>query len=316
MNSTSDAKRAQGRYYTTGNPFSCPPFQGWAKHAGLARTVVLEPFAGRNSLIERLEELDMCSRWRAFDILPGAPGVEKQDTLTDFPSGFRACVTNPPWLAKNSATARGLPFPQCRHDDLYKFALEKCLENCPWVAALVPESFIRANLFHERLESFVSLTGAMFSDTAHPVGLALFAPRVSDDVEVWSGMHRVGRLSELRAHLPRVSRVRTDLRFNDPNGNLGLVALDNTRGPSIRFCKPEELEGYEISHASRAVTKIKVRGHFSIRKCNEFLDWFRERTRDVLLTSFRGLRRDGMYRRRLDWGQAREIVVHVQQTAS
>ena len=312
-----DGKRAQGRYYTVGNPFACEPFRDWAERAGLARATVLEPFAGRNSLIRRLEELNLCSRWRAFDVLPGAPGVKQRDSLASFPTGFEVCITNPPWLAKNSATARGLPFPQCRHDDLYKFALEKCLANCPWVAALVPESFIRANLFHRRLESFVSLTACMFSDTAHPVGLALFAPEPSADVEVWSGKRKIGSLAALRTHLPRVAseaqrrRLRS-LRFNDPKGNLGLIALDNTRGRSIRFCSPRELEGYRISHSSRALTRIHVPFGFCIREYNRFLNEFRDFTRDVLLTCYRGLRRDGMYRRRLDWRLAREIVACVE----
>lgn len=305
----SESKRGAGRYYTAGNPFSCPPFAAWAERAGLREAEVLEPFAGRGSLVERLKELNLCSRWRGFDILPAAEKVERRDTLADFPRGFDVCVTNPPWLAKNSATARGLPFPVCEFDDAYKFALDKCLTNCAWVAALVPESFIRAGLFEGRLEVFVSLTGAMFLDTAHPVGLALFAPCVSADVEVWSGMRRVGLLSELRGFVPAVSaRRRRAVRFNSPSGNLGLIALDNTRGPSIRFCEPEELDGYEVGVSSRAVTKMDVPFDFCIDGCNGFLNSFRENTGDVLMTSFRGLRKDGMYRRRLDWGLARTIV--------
>ena len=313
-----DAKRAQGRYYTTGNPFACAAFREWAARADVVGSVILEPFAGRNSLIERLEELDLCRRWRAFDILPAAAGVKRRDSLACFPAGFAVCITNPPWLAKNSATARGLPFPHCRHDDLYKFALEKCLDHCPWVAALVPESFIRANLFHERLESFVSLTGGMFADTAHPVGLALFAPQESRDVVVWSGERRIGTLAALRAHLPAArtaeqAEKRRALRFNDPQGNLGLIALDNTRAPSIRFCAPQELDAYRISHSSRALTRIQVPfgcPDSSIERLNGFLHDFRTRTQDVLLTCYRGLRQDGMYRRRLDWKLAREMICH------
>ena len=92
------------------------------------------------------------------DIHPADERVEMRDTLDAFPLGFDVCITNPPWLAKNSVTARGLAFPDCSYDDLYKFALEKCLDNCGWVAALVPELFIRASLFQERLTDFVSLT--------------------------------------------------------------------------------------------------------------------------------------------------------------
>ena len=316
MDANSTKKRAEGRYYTVGNPFACKVFEDWAMRAGIADKTILEPFAGCNSLIDRLEEIELCDQWKAFDILPCAKGVRRRDTLASFPEGFDICVTNPPWLAKNSATARGLPFPECRHDDLYKFALEKCLDHCAWVAALLPESFIRANLFHERLTSFISLRSSMFRDTNHPVGLALFEPDTSTDVTVWSERERIGTLTELQAHLPQVKtqtqqEILRTIRFNDPNGNLGLVALDNTRAPSIRFCDPKELDGYSITHSSRALTKIHVPFTPRIRDYNAFLDEFRARTRDVLLTCYRGLRRDGMYRRRLDWKLARSIVCHV-----
>lgn len=313
---TPDKKRAQGRYYTVGNPFDCRPFWKWAEHADIAHKTILEPFAGSNSLIEHLEKLDLCPDWRAYDILPGAKGVRRRDTLISFPKNFDVCVTNPPWLAKNSATARKLPFPKCQYDDLYKFALEKCLDNCGWVAALVPESFIRADLFHSRLMDFVSLTASMFEDTAHPVGLALFGPKKSEKVVVWSGRRRVGVLKNLQKHLPKPKtkeqqeRFRA-VRFNEPDGNLGLIALDNTREPSIRFCRPEELDDYSITYSSRALTKISIPFTPEIDAYNGFLKKIRERTWDVLLTSFRGLRVDGRYRRRLDWESARRIIAHV-----
>ena len=128
--------------------------------------------------------------------------VQQRDTLADFPSGFDVCITNPPWLARNSATVRDLEFPECDYDNLYKFALEKCLDNCDWVAALVPESFIRAELFRDRLSDFVSLTSRLFSDTGHPVGLALFDPFPMTDVKVWSGRERIGWLSDIESLRP------------------------------------------------------------------------------------------------------------------
>lgn len=98
---------------------------------------------------------------------------------------------------------RGLSYPEdCGYDNLYKFALEKCLENCGYVAALVPESYIRSNLFQARLRTFVSLTNRMFGDTNHPVGLALFVPDKTSDVSMWSGANIIGELSDLRKKLP------------------------------------------------------------------------------------------------------------------
>ena len=120
-------KRADGRYYTRGNPFNNAPFRYWSKQAGLPAGNVLEPFAGSNSLIDLLSDMELCDHSVSYDIKPGRSGVRHRDTLNDFPTGYDICVTNPPWLAKNSATARGLPFPRCEYDDLYKYALKSAL---------------------------------------------------------------------------------------------------------------------------------------------------------------------------------------------
>ena len=111
------------------------------------------------------------------------------------------------------------------------------------------------------------------------------------NVTVWSERKRVGTLAELQAYLPQTTtqkqrEILRAIRFNDPNGNLGLIALDNTRAPSIRFCKPEKLDGYSVTHSSRALTKIHIPFTPRIRDYNVFLDEFRARARDVLLTCY------------------------------
>ena len=248
----------------------------------------------------------------------------QRDTLADFPEGFNVCITNPPWLARNSATRRGLPFPEAtRYDDLYKYALEQCLMHCKWVAAIIPEAFIRSGLFLKRLHDFISLvpqtqgkatqengkrdTSYMFEDTEHPVGLALFAPHATSDVRVWRNNQFLGSLRALRTHLPQPSSNRS-IVFNDPNGNLGLIAIDNTISASIRFCPPEELKGYPIRVHCRSITKIGVPWRVDIEMLNARLATIREKTHDVFLTAFKGVRRDGYYRRRLDWALARSII--------
>ena len=352
-----DEKRASGRYYTRGNPFQLKPFQTWAKALNLEQQMVLEPFAGAKHIPQLTDAAHLrCREWAFFDIAPGAKGVVQRDTLADFPKGFNVCITNPPWLARNSATRRGLPFPEAtRYDDLYKYALEQCLTHCDWVAAIIPEAFIRSCLFLERLHDFISLVpqrhyptdkgskkeaaypsdkggrgvpdkegsgypsdkggrgvpdkrgSAMFADTEHPVGLALFTPDTTPDVRIWQNNQRLGGLNELRRHLPQSSSNR-DIVFNDPKGNLGLIAIDNTVSASIRFCPPAELGNYPIRHQCRSITKIGVPWHVDIDMLNTRLGTIREKTHDVFLTAFKGLRRDGHYRRRLDWALTRAIV--------
>ena len=322
-----DEKRASGRYYTRGNPFQLEPFRTWAKASNLEQQITLEPFAGAKDIPQLIDAAHLrCRDWALFDIEPGAEGVVQRDTLADFPKGFSVCITNPPWLARNSATRRGLPFPEAtRYDDLYKYALEQCLAHCGWVAAIIPEAFIRSGLFLKRLHDFISFVpqtqdktnyppdkggrgfSVMFEDTEHPVGLALFAPHATSDVSVWRNNQFLGGINELRRHLPLPSSNR-EIVFNDPEGNLGLIAIDNTVSASIRFCPPEELKDYPIRVHCRSITKIGVPWHVDIDMLNARLTTIREKTHDVFLTAFKGLRRDGHYRRRLDWALSRAIV--------
>ena len=320
-----DEKRASGRYYTRGNPFQLEPFQTWAKELNLEQQITLEPFAGAKDIPQLIDAAHLrCRDWAFFDIAPGTDGIVQRDTLSDFPKGFKVCITNPPWLARNSATRRGLPFPEgTNYDDLYKYALERCLMHCGWVAAIIPEAFIRSGLFLERLRDFISLvpqtrglteeenkkrdTSYMFEDTEHPVGLALFTPDATSDVRIWRNNQLLGGLNELRTHLPQPSRNRSII-FNDPNGNLGLIAIDNTVSASIRFCSPAELKDYPIRVHCRSITKVGVPWRVDIDMLNARLAIIREKTQDVFLTAFKGIRRDGYYRRRLDWALARAIV--------
>ena len=306
-------KGESGRFYTENskgnNPFAHEAFIQWARNANLPEESMLEPFAGRNSIIDLLRSLDLCHEFKAYDILPAREDVQYRDSLADFPVGHRVCVSNPPWLARNVATRNRLDFPKGIYQDLYQFCLERCLANCQWVALLLPESFIRTNLFRERLTDVISLTFETFRETTHPVALALFAPNEVPQTRVWSGAHLVGDLSEIEAHKPKINQE-CFVRFNDPNGNVGLYALDNTREESIRFCEPEELGSYQVVESSRAITKIlTVRPR--IKEWNDFLKEFRRQTHDVLLTPYRGLRADGMYRRRLDYDLARRIIQNV-----
>ncbi len=136
-------------------------------------------FCRREILITHLQGMGLARRFAAYDIAPAAAEVRTRDTLADFPAGFDICITNPPWLAKNSATVRGLPFPETDYDDLYKLALalDYVSPIVSWVAALVPESFIRSGLFHHRLTDFISVRQRLFADTAHPAGWRCLARR-------------------------------------------------------------------------------------------------------------------------------------------
>ena len=46
----------------------------------------------------------------------------------------------------------------------------------------------------------------------------------------------------------------------------------------------------------------------NVQKTNNELSEFRNSTKDVFLTPFKGLRKDGMYRRRMDYQLARNFI--------
>jgi len=238
--------------------------------------------------------------------------VLPRDTLADFPTGYHVVVTNPPYLAKNSAKRRGLVFADSPYDDLYKHALAITLEHTPWVAAIVPDSLFTAKLFHHRARAFISLTQAMFADTEHPVCLALFGP-TGGNPELWMGERHVGNMRDLSKHLPQPLKKHT-WKFNDPQGIVGLYALDTPKKPSICFVPGHSIDPGLIKHSSRAITRIST-PHLTeenlpafLQQANHKLLQMRQHTQDVFLTSFKGLRADGMYRRRMDFATARAIL--------
>ncbi len=303
-------KRQNGRFYTEGNPFVLDPFRQWAKKIGLAEKKVLEPFAGANNIIRALQQEGFAKEFESFDIEPQDSNVLFMDTLAEFPTGYEVSITNPPWLAKNSATRRGLNFPNTIHDDLYKYALEKCLAYCEYVAAIIPATFLQSSFPVNRLDSVILLHDqSMFLDTDNPVCLALFAPQTSN-VKVYHDNDFIGELEELKNLLPK-PRMNQRLIFNHPEGELGFIAIDGTKAPSIRFISGWELGNYPIVHTSRMITRIKSDVAIEddlIKELNARIDEFREQTKDVFLTPFKGLRKDGMYRRRMDYSLARHFI--------
>ncbi|MBQ6855718.1 MAG: hypothetical protein IJO13_01295, partial [Lachnospiraceae bacterium] len=290
---------------------------------------LLEPFAGANNIVTMIESLGYKNQWECFDIAPNEFNaaeqypIKKRDTLADFPSGYSVAITNPPYLAKNSATRAGLDFPKTHYDDLYKVALDVMLNNLEYVAAIIPESYINAGLFHKRLYAFVSLNCKMFEDTECPVCLALFIPTkqkqyygVSEsDFFVYHQNKKIGNYKTLEKKKPN-PKIINNWNFNDPNGPIGIRCIDGTSEPSIEFVYGDEIQASKVKVTSRSLTRVSglpedVDLEQFLLKCNNRLIKYREDTSDLFLTSFKGLRKDNKYRRRLDFENARMIMNEV-----
>jgi len=308
-----------GQFYTTANPFTHPRARRWIEEIGPGKKW-LEPFAGANHIVHMINAIAGEQRWESFDIEPGDPTVHQRDVLADFPQGFDVVATNPPYLAKNSARRRGYTKALTvmgEWDDLYLRCIDTCLRHVPHVAAIIPESFIANGKLRERLDFVISLNQIMFTDTEHPVCLAVFGPQDRDDFEVWVGERLIGTWGGITERGTFRSRGATMMRFNDPRGKVGLLAVDNTREESIRFVPAREVPKTEIKHSSRHRTRIHVPGLTKrnsvevgevLDEANRILARWRRGTGDVLLSPFMGLREDGYYRRRLDYATAGSIL--------
>lgn len=299
-------KRQQGQYFTVINPFSNKVFQEWLdKIPSNKKEVILEPFAGSGNILKMLPNC----KFEAFDIEPKSPLVKKQDTILNFPSGFSVAITNPPYFSKHLAKERGMEFKYTEYSNLYKACLEIMLKNLEYVAAIIPEGFVKEKLFQNRLYSIITLPYKMFEDTACPVCLALFVPE-SKDFTFYSGENFIGYYSDLLKKIP-IKQNSIKWKFNDPNGEIGIRCLDNDKRATAAFVKGSEIK--KVKNNSRHLTRVSglpsnVNVIEFIDKCNETLNKFRKETGDVFLSPFKELRKDGLYRRRLDYHNAKIIM--------
>ena len=309
-------KREFGQYFTTENPFSHPLFNEWMTLIGLSNTdVILEPFAGANNILKLMDECGYHNPWVCYDIDPPEENafpqykVEVRDTIENFPTGYKVCVTNCPYLGKSSARRRKINFPW-EEDDLYKVCLNKMLENCDYVAAIIPESFITADIHKDRLWGIISLTCKMFADTDCPVCLAMFIPH---EIKISNSESYLGTLKELSNIDLTGDTDYHEWVFNDKEGSIGVKTVDSQKEADCKFFDGEKINPDDIKVSSRAFTRISglpedidKEEFFDI--CNGILKEYREKTKDVLMTSFKGLRADGKYRRRLDFRTVRCIL--------
>lgn len=312
-------KREYGQYFTVENPFKYPIFDEWMKLADIDEDdEILEPFAGANNILKLMDECGYQCRWKCYDIEPPVENafpqytVEYRDTIANFPTGYKVCITNCPYLGKSSARRRKISYPW-KEDDLYKVCLNRMLNNCDYVAAIIPESFITAEIHKDRLWAVISLTCKMFDDTDCPVCLALFTPYKTDHIKVYSNDEYLGLLDDLSSIELTGNTSYHKWSFNDKNGSIGVKTIDNQKENDCKFFDGNLINPDEIKISSRSFTRISglpetvdKEQFFSI--CNRILEDYRRKTKDVLMTSFKGLRADGKYRRRLDFKTVRCIL--------
>lgn len=309
-----DRKRKLGSFYTKGNPFLHQPFRDWIKQIP-KRSKFLEPFAGNGSICRLLDEAGYQVNWTKFDIDETVTDVVHSDTLQIFPQGYEVVLTNPPYLSYHFAKRKKLVIDKelfAGFPSLYMKAIALSLRNAQYVGMIIPESFITSGEFKERLQAVVSLPYLMFDDTDMPTCLALWGPnQFSESFAVWRGDDFLGNYENLATSIVP-TECASRIQFNIVEGQIGLRAIDDTISASIRFCSASEIDPEKIKHSARLVSRIQVDRLDDLEQvisvANDILKNWRKNTEDVLLTAFKGFRKDGCFRRRLDFSNARSIL--------
>lgn len=285
----------------------------------------LDPFAGAGDLIDLMPALGLRNNI-GLDI-DESLGWEYNDSLIDVPYlQDTIVITNPPYLAKNSANEKGLDaykyFENNNFVDLYQIAVNNIVNIYDFSVFIIPETFVSTMLFDVRINNVTILEENPFEDTDVPVCVVCFHDLIdlfSPQYDIYKNDSYIFDNEDLRYEVDALNgRQVLDINFNDPNGNMGLRAIDGTNPKDrIRFCHPEEL-GYDLDNikvSSRAISVLNVElTHTTIgiddliEKSNEVLEQLRENTHDVILSPFKNNNKVGRRRRRLDYKLARKII--------
>ena len=335
------SKRDLGQYFTRNSIWLRPHIRRHIETLADRYELCIDPFAGDGHLLELTQEMGF--RVVGYDIdadiCTSRGWGEPNDSIRNVvahDNGF--VLTNPPYLAKNSA--KRMKSPMVKYfsagfirtlddsrlnvlDDLFKLAIEQTLAKYDDSVWIVPESGIQDldDLPHwkDKLHSITILEDNPFNDTEHPVCVMIFSSSNPAE-EVWKNDTLLGTYNELRHVHNQTAKgpsALTHMKFNAPEGTLGYRAVDGTREDGsmrIRFCRGEEL-GYDRSNikiSSRHLTYIEIEldGDLLdkvIAEANRRIDHYREATHDVFLTAFMGNTKTGERRRRLDYKLARKI---------
>lgn len=277
---------------------------------------IIDPFAGGGHLLKVFEPQHQTG---GYDIDPTL-SWPINDGLKSIPSHpDDICITNPPYLAKTTATRFKRTGTYQYFDmhpefnDLYLMGLEQCLNSFPNGVAIIPETYLLHPKKSKKIVSATILEENPFDDTDFPVVIVCWTPEEHLDYDVYKNDIHLGTNNFLTTKIPPSKKLTKDaIKFNDVNGNLGIICID--KGDyigGIRFTTPDQIKG-PIKHSSRTATKVIVDTTIKIDDlitvCNTLLSKYRLETGDVFMAPFKGNDRNGSRRRRLDFTIARTII--------
>jgi len=300
------SKQLLGQYYTTTDPFNnSDAFRSW--YQMVPKTTILEPFAGAGHLFSYVDAV-----WDGYDIEPNHPDVEYRNTFKYFPTGYRVCITNPPYLAKTVVSRKKLPV-QLIHEDMYLDALQLCLDNCEYVAAIIPSTFWNQRLFKDRLYAWDKFDMQLFSDTDAPAGVAYFVPHNVEHTRTFVNGEEIVLTSE---NTP----IKTDFpcTFNPPDlAPILCNGIDTNTQNNIHLRVLQDKDVPSLVNDA-GVCKNTNRNHFPIASTmineadlpaiNALINQWRDETKDFFLTSFKSPMASGKYRKRISFLEIRWLL--------
>lgn len=277
---------------------------------------VIDPFAGGGHL---LKVFDPQHETGGYDIDPSLswPINDGLKSMPAHPDDL--CVTNPPYLAKTTASRFKRigtyqyfdMYPE--FDDLYLMGLAQCLKSFPYGIAIVPETYLLHPKKTNRLISATILEENPFDDTDFPVVIVVWGPDEKSDYDLYKNDAYIGTHKTLYSKVPLSPGLdKAVIKFNDPNGNLGIYCIDKGSDiTGIKFTTPDQITG-PIKGTSRTSTKVNVNLPVNIQnliaRCNDILIQYRTDTHDAFMAPFKGNNKQGVRRRRLDFTTARLII--------
>ena len=317
-------KITTGRFFTVKSSWLTAPVHEFIAHALSHSPRVLDPFAGDGHLLEKCVDIFNCEingldihheKWAVNDSLRAIPAAADQ-----------MIVTNPPYLAKYSASRKGVAaavaeyFTHTDDEDLYQIALRRCLSAARFVVAIIPETFLNSAFPKHALVTVSVLEKNPFADTDVPVCVACFDTLQREGAtaaRIYKADAFCATLGDIhRQRLPTVRDAR--IQFNVAGGQIALRAVDGT-DPATRigFCAAEDFHYArdKIKVSSRLLTYIALQNvppealPALIARANWALETLRTTTHDLILSPFKGNNKAGVRRRRLDYALARGLLV-------
>jgi len=319
MNAALVKKRTLGQFFTKNDFWLKKHILNFIKTT--KTSIAFDPFAGDGDLLEVAKRIGF-TKTKGLD-LDRSLDWETNDSLLNVPKIKNSLIiTNPPYLTNYSAKRKGIYtnvnkyFEKFNFDDLYQIAIQQCFSN-DFGIMIVPETFINSSFPKNRLVSITVVEDMLFSDTENPICVICFdsKSKTYDQIQLYKNHELIGTLGYFERMRKRPQN-NIYIKFNSLSGQIALRAVDTTNPQKpISFMRPNKMD-YDLSsirHSSRLITTIELKAQNSaiddiIDLSNNILADFRKKTHDVLLSPFKGNKKNGERRRRLDYATARAIL--------